>query len=164
MTITTDQLAGILERHAKWLRHEEGRERANLQYANLQYAHLQGANLQYANLQGANLQGANLRYAKLQYANLQGANLQGANLQGAKLQRAIYAFASVSFLAHGECGRVLTAIRRKEGDAPILQCGCFCGNQTELRQYIADGPEKWRKTRTLALETVLALLDARNDE
>jgi hypothetical protein len=204
MTITPDQIPGILERHAKWLRKEEGGELANLQGANLQYASLQdanlrganlqdanlrGANLQYASLQDANLRGAKLRHANLQDANLQGANLQYANLRGAKLRHAslqdanlqdanlqyaklqganlrgaIYAFASVSFLGHGECGRTLIAMRHKEGDAPVLGCGCFYGNQTELRKFIADGPEKYRKTRTLALETVLALLDVRNPE
>jgi hypothetical protein len=59
---------------------------------------------------------------------------------------------------------MLTAIRRKEGDAPELSCGCFSGNTKALREYIATGPEEWRKTRTLALDTVLVLLDARNDE
>ena len=123
MTITSDQLPEILERHRKWLRGENGGE----------------------------------------LAYLAGANLAGAYLDGAYRAGAIHAFASVSFLGHGERGRTLTAIRRNEGDAPILQCGCFYGNQTELRDYIAKGDAKYRKTRTLALETVLALLDARND-
>lgn len=91
-------------------------------------------------------------------------NLQGANLQGADLRDALYAFASVTFLGHGERGRALTAMRRKEGDAPELTCGCFSGNAKALREYIANGPERYRATRTLALDTVLLLLDARNPE
>ena len=144
MTITSSDIPGILERHKKWARWEEGGQRA----------YLRGADLQGADLQGAYLRGA----------YLQGADLQGAYLQGADLRGALHAFASVSFLGHGECGRTLTAMRRKEGDAPELMCGCFSGNTKELREYIANGPEKYRKTRTLALETVLALLDAKNDE
>jgi uncharacterized protein YjbI with pentapeptide repeats len=184
MIITADQIPGILERHAKWLRGEDGGIRANLSCANLIGADLSGANLIGADLSGANLIGADLSRAYLSCANLIGADLSGANLIGADLigadlsgadlsranlsradlRSAVYSFASVSFLGHGECGRTLTALRRKEGEAPVLQCGCFYGDQTELRQYIADGPEKYRATRTLALDTVLALLDARNQE
>ena len=87
-----------------------------------------------------------------------------ADLSRANLSGAIFAFAAVSFLGHGECGRTLTAIRRKEGDAPELFCGCFTGNTKALREYIENGPEKYRTTRTLALDTVLMLLDARNEE
>ena len=148
MTVTSDQLPKILERHRKWWLGQEGGQCADLQGADLQCADLQGADLRGAYLQGAYLRGAYLR---------------GAYLQGADLQGAVYAFASVSFLGHGECGRTLTALRRNEGDAPTLQCGCFYGNQTELRDYIAKGDAKYLKTRTLALETVLALLDARNE-
>jgi hypothetical protein len=174
MTITADQLPEILKRHAKWLRGDEGGSRANLSRAdlsraNLSRADLSRANLSYANLSraslnGADLNGANLISADLSRADLNGANLSRADLSRADLSRAVYAFASVSFLCHGECGRTLTALRRNEGDAPVLQCGCFYGDQTELRQYITDGPEKYRATRTLALDTVLALLDARNPE
>jgi uncharacterized protein YjbI with pentapeptide repeats len=164
MTITPDQIPGILARHAKWLRGEAGGEHADLSGANLSGANLIRADLSGANLSGADLSGADLSGADLSGANLSGADLSGANLSRAYLSGAVYAFASVSFLAHGECGRTLTALRHKEGDAPVLQCGCFYGDQTKLRQYIADGPEKYRATRTLALDTVLALLGARNPE
>ena len=49
------ELDAIIEKHGKWLREEEGGERANLQSANLQYADLRSADLRYANLQSANL-------------------------------------------------------------------------------------------------------------
>jgi hypothetical protein len=45
-----------------------------------------------------------------------------------------------------------------------LHCGCFAGTEAELRAYIANGPAHLRRTRTLALDTVLMLLDAKNDE
>ena len=90
---TMDNLAKVLERHAKWLRNEEGGERAylrdaNLRGADLQGAYLQGAYLRDANLRGADLQGADLQGADLRGADLRGANLRGADLQGADLQGA----------------------------------------------------------------------------
>ena len=64
----------ILKKHAKWIRGEDGGERANLC----------GANLRGANLCDADLCNANLRDADLCNANLRGANLCCANLRGAK--------------------------------------------------------------------------------
>lgn len=39
-TISEQELKDILDKHGKWLRNEEGGERANLSYANLSYANL----------------------------------------------------------------------------------------------------------------------------
>ena len=58
----------ILEKHAKWIRGEDGGERANLRGADLRGADLRGANLCDANLYDANLRGANLRNANLRDA------------------------------------------------------------------------------------------------
>ena len=94
----------ILEKHAKWIRGEDGGERANLCDADLRNANLRGADLRGADLCGVDLRGANLRGANLYGANLRGAdlcdadlcyanlcdadlcnaNLRGANLRGAK--------------------------------------------------------------------------------
>jgi uncharacterized protein YjbI with pentapeptide repeats len=174
VTITSDQLPEIIASHGRWLRGESGGSRADLSWANLSganlsWANLSGADLSRANLSRADLSRANLSWANLSWANLSGAYLSGANLSGANLSwanlsGALFAFASVSFLGHGECGRTLTALRRKEGDAPELFCGCFTGNTKALREFIANGPERLRRTRTLALDTVLLLLDTRNDE
>ncbi len=87
-TYTVSELAEITENHGKWLRGEDGGERANLGYANLGYANLGYANLGGANLRGANLRGADLRGADLGYANLGGANLGYANLRDANLRDA----------------------------------------------------------------------------
>ena len=76
----SDKLAGVLEKHAAWLRGEDDGERANLIGANLI-----GANLSGADLIGADLSGANLRCANLRCANLRGACLSRANLSGADL-------------------------------------------------------------------------------
>ena len=78
----------VLQRHAKWLKNEEGGEKANLRGANLWGADLQGANLWGADLQDANLRDANLWGADLQDANLRDADLQDANLRDADLRDA----------------------------------------------------------------------------
>jgi len=82
------ELQDILDKHSKWLRGEDGGERANLSNANLHGADLSSANLYGANLYGANLYGANLYGANLEGANLYGTNLGGADLEGANLSRA----------------------------------------------------------------------------
>ena len=125
---------------------------------------LSGADLYGANLYGADLYGADLSGANLSGVNLSGADLYGANLSGANLSRAdLNACAQVSFKGHGECGRMLTVIRQKEGDELRFYCGCFRGTEQELRKYIAYSEPKYAKTRTLALETVLVLIAATND-
>ena len=54
----------ILEKHAKWIRGEDGGERADLHNADLSGANLRDANLRGADLSDANLSDANLRDAK----------------------------------------------------------------------------------------------------
>jgi hypothetical protein len=88
--MTQDELKIIIEKHGKWLRNEDGEEKADLTGAdltgaNLTWADLTGANLTGANLTGADLTGADLTWADLTGANLTGANLTGANLTGANL-------------------------------------------------------------------------------
>ena len=83
----------ILEKHAKWIRGEDGGERAalcgaDLRNADLCNADLCGANLCGANLCNADLCGANLCGANLRNANLRDADLCNANLCGADLRNA----------------------------------------------------------------------------
>ena len=78
----------ILEKHAKWIRDEDGGEYANLCGADLFGTNLCDADLCDADLCGADLCGANLRGANLCGANLCGANLYGANLYCANLHGA----------------------------------------------------------------------------
>jgi hypothetical protein len=87
-----DELNAILDKHTKWLRGEDGGNRADLSDADLRYA-----DLRYANLSGANLCGADLRYADLRYANLSGANLSGANLSDADLRYADLRYANLCY-------------------------------------------------------------------
>ena len=71
--MTNDELKKIIEKHEKWLKSQEGGERANLCGADLYCANLRGANLSGADLRGANLCGANLYCANLYCADLSGA-------------------------------------------------------------------------------------------
>ena len=65
MKITQEQLNEIVASHGKWLRNEEGGEKAYLSCADLRGADLSGANLSGAYLSGANLSGADLSGANL---------------------------------------------------------------------------------------------------
>ena len=82
------ELKAILGKHLKWLRGEDGGERANLSGAYLSGANLSGAYLSGADLSEADLFGANLSEADLSRANLSGAYLFEANLSEADLSEA----------------------------------------------------------------------------
>ena len=142
-TYTKEELSAILESHAKWLRLEDGGVRANLSGA-----YLSGADLSRADLSRANLSGA----------YLSGADLYGANLSGVNLSGAVYKWAQVAFTGHGECGRMLTAVIHKEGEATVYQCGCFSGSIEDLQSYITNGAENHKASRTLAMDYVTRLL------
>ena len=95
------ELKAILGKHLKWLRGEDGGERANLSgaylsRANLSGAYLSEANLSEADLSEANLSGAYLFEANLSEADLSEANLFGANLSEADLSRANLSRANLS--------------------------------------------------------------------
>jgi hypothetical protein len=85
--VTREELATILEQHAKWLRDGSG-EHANLRRADLRRANLGDADLKGADLRGADLRDADLRDADLGNANLGDADLRGADLGGANLRGA----------------------------------------------------------------------------
>jgi len=133
--------------------------KADLSGADLRGADLSDADLSGANLRDADLSDANLRHADLSGADLSGADLSGADLSGADLSGAdLHAYASIGFKGHGECGRTLLAFQLTPGSPPTFQCGCFLGNEQELRYYIAESLGKYRASRLLALDTVLMLL------
>ena len=105
--ISAEGLKIILDKHSKWLRDEDGGERADLTFANLRYADLSyadlshsdlsSADLSYANLNSANLNSANLSHANLNAANLSSADLSSADLRSADLNSANLRYADLSY-------------------------------------------------------------------
>lgn len=126
-------LEEILEKHEKWLKHEEDGEKADLSGVDLSYVDLRGRNLRSVNLRGANLRGgilrsvnlrsvdlsyANLSYADLSYAdlidtdlfhvdlsctNLSNANLNRADLSATNFNNANLKYANLKDIKYNEC-------------------------------------------------------------
>ena len=112
------------------------------------------ANLFDANLVGANLRHANLSYADLSYAWMRETKFSYSNLSGVKGIK----YAQLSTHHHGEMGRPLTAVEQ-QGQLTI-HCGCFNSfedAEQELRQYIANGDEELKASRTFHLDMLLQL-------
>ena len=86
--IEDEELNQILEKHAKYLREEDGGECADLSYIDLSEKNLSGMDLSEAILVGTNLMKANLSGADLSNACLIKASLTGADLTGATLVNA----------------------------------------------------------------------------
>ena len=110
--ISAEELKIILDKHLKWLKNEEGGEKADLSYTNLSYANLRHANLcradiryanlchadlRYANLCNTNLSYTNLRYAELYYADLRWAKLYNTYLNDAVLSHADLRYADLRY-------------------------------------------------------------------
>lgn len=95
-------LKEILEKHEKWLKDEEGGERANLHCNDLSNADLREVDLSNANLTYAILDHADLKYADLRNANLHcvdlGADLRYANLSGADLSYVDSSYTDLSYV------------------------------------------------------------------
>lgn len=101
MKITQEKLKEIIASHGKWLRCENGGERADLCDANLR---------------NANLRNANLRYANLRYADLRDANLCDADLRDANLRKTYYQIVRIG-------SRNATTTYCVEDDNVV--CGCW---------------------------------------
>ncbi len=93
--ISGQELKDILDKHGKWLRNEEGGERADLRYADLSSADLSSADLRYADLRSADLSSADLSYANLSSADLSSADLSSADLSYANLRYADLRYADL---------------------------------------------------------------------
>ncbi|WVX87556.1 hypothetical protein EniLVp02_0217 [Vibrio phage EniLVp02] len=75
------------------------------------------------------------------------------------------AYYSITFPGHGETGRTLSAFVYPDDVEPTFCCGCFNGNEKELRDYINaeyDDPAV-HKSRTFALETPLKTIEFDRD-
>lgn len=78
--ITQEELCGVLDRHAKWLRGEAGGKRADLRWTDLRGLDFCGADMSSSTLQESDLRGANLTNATLRSVAMIGANLRGADM------------------------------------------------------------------------------------
>jgi hypothetical protein len=139
----------VLQRHAKWLKDEEGGEKADLRGANLRDANLWGADLRGADLRGANLRDANLRGANLRDANLWGADLWGANLRGA----------DGKVLSFGPIGSRQGITYVTKTDQIIhIRCGCFYGTLEEFTAKVEEehGDSQHGKSYKAAIEFIKA--------
>ena len=154
----------VLQRHAKWLKNEEGGEKANLRGADLWGADLRGANLRGANLWDADLRGANLRDADLRDADLRGANLwgadlRGANLRGANLWDADLRGAAGKILSFGPIGsrQGITYVTKTERTIHV-RCGCFYGTLEEFAAKVEEehGDSQYGKSYKAAIEFIKA--------
>ena len=149
----------VLQRHAKWLKNEEGGEKADLRGADLQGANLRDADLRGANLWGADLQGANLRDADLRGANLWGADLRGADLWGADLRGADLRGAAGKILSFGPIGsrQGITYVTKTERTI-LVRCGCFYGTLEEFAAKVEEehGDSQHGKSYKAAIEFIKA--------
>jgi hypothetical protein len=156
-TYTAPALAEVIEKHGKWLRDEDGGERANLSRADLlgadlsradlSRADLSGAdlfdsNLSWADLSEADLSWANLRWANLFNSNLSWANLSGANLSGAKNQ---------IYIGQRSDGYQFFARHDKEKSAWIISAGCRYFTPDEYRTHAQKYNCGTKRAETLAL-------------
>jgi hypothetical protein len=116
-----EKLQETLSKHGKWLRSEDGGERADLSEANLRGADLSEADLRGADLTGATLRGANLTGADLTGADLTGADLRGANLRGADLSEADLSEADLR-------GANLRGADLREADIDFSSWPLWCGS------------------------------------
>ena len=101
MKITQEELKKIIASHGKWLRNEEGGEKADLGDADLR---------------GADLGDADLRGADLGDVDLRGVDLGGANLRGADLNKTYYQITRIG-------SRNATTTYCVEDDNVV--CGCW---------------------------------------
>ena len=150
------ELKAILGKHLKWLRGEDGGERANLFGANLSRADLSGANLFEANLSGANLFEANLFEANLFRANLSGADLFEANLSGANLSGANYIEKAKNLFYPIACPEIGAFVGWKK--ARVKTSGHECIVKLEITEDAVRSSAAGRKCRC-SKATVLEIQD-----
>ena len=83
--MNTNKLQNTLDLHGKWLRCEDGGQRANLRGSNLRDSNLRRSDLSRSNLRRSNLRGSDLRDSNLRGSNLHDSDLRGSNLSRSNL-------------------------------------------------------------------------------
>ena len=156
--VSKEELAIILDKHAKYLNGGDGGERADLSYANLSsanlcYADLSSANLRSANLSSANLSSANLRSANLRSANLRSADLRSANLRSADLSSAELRSADLRsatgqyFITQRADGYQFFLVLDEDGRW-YIRAGCQYMSIEDYRKHTESYGEESKKTET----------------
>ena len=134
----------VLQRHAKWLKDEEGGEKADLWGADLRDANLRGADLRGSDLREANLRGADLREANLYRADLYGSDLYGADGK---------------VLSFGPIGsrKGITYVTKNQRTIHV-RCGCFYGTLEEFAANVEEehGDSQHGKSYKAAIEFIKA--------
>ena len=133
-------------------------EGVNLQGANLRNVYLLGANLPSADMSRVNLSGADMSRTYLRNANLSGADMYGVTLTGARH------IASITGV--GIDGRTIYAVTHTGG--PMFHIGCFWGGYEAAKaevtkKYSAPEYRRHLKSYLMALDMLVALLEAQND-
>lgn len=125
---TPEELKQILAEHHAWCHNQGGKQ--------------------------ADLAGADLRKADLTGADLRAADLTGAHLMKSNLSQVIgIRVAACHWSGHGEQGRMVNAVELPSGIQ--FYCGCFSGNEKELREYITNGDPNLIGSRTRTLDFLL---------
>ena len=149
----------VLQRHAKWLKNEEGGEKADLRGADLWDADLRDADLRGADLRDADLRGADLWDADLRGANLRDADLRDADLRGADLWGADLRDAAGKILSFGPIGsrQGITYVTKTERTI-LVRCGCFYGTLEEFAAKVEEehGDSQHGKSYKAAIEFIKA--------
>ena len=144
--ISKEELSLILDKHAKWLKDEDGGEKADLRYADLSYADLSFANLRYTNLSYTNL-----RYANLNYADLSAANLSAADLRYSTHQY---------YITQRSDGYQFFLVLDK-GGSWMIRAGCRYKSIESYRDHLRTYSSEEKKTETtLILDFAEAKLNA----
>jgi hypothetical protein len=164
-TFTKEELAVILEKHAKWLQLEAGGERANLRYADLRSADLSYANLSYADLRSADLRSADLSSANLSYANLRYADLRSADLSSANLSSETSLWSTIG--NSSEIKTIQTDAWTITYTSVYVQIGCqrhtikeWFAFDDEAISQMSDGALEWWKNWKPLLKKILKVSPA----
>ena len=136
MKITQEKLKEIIASHSKWLRGENGGEKADLSNVDLSYINLNHTDLRGVNLCGANLCGANLSGTKLCGADLCGADLSYSSLRATNLRHtnfgnSIFYNANLSTTSLSKTYYQIVRIGSREATTTYcveddnVRCGCW---------------------------------------